>query len=700
VNSVRKFLILIALLLSVLASVWAPQQAYDWSLTGLKAEGQDRLLNTIIGLREAIDSYRYLPFLISQNRDVQELLLYPVLDKGAEVSRLLEQLNLISGATALMVLDEDGRALSYSRWREEQAFFLRSHEQTSYFIAARNGEQGVYVEHDADTGLTAIYLSAPIYDASRFRGVAVVRIDLAQLQIKLNQQERYLLIGKGEQVMLSSRAAWRGKAWSSLVNREKRLSLKDGTELTLLSLKTGEQIVFQSVELPDLGWQVATFSDTQGAQRTRTTAALIGLGGCLSLGLLLLFFRERKLKKLSRQETRDVVARSERQQRDIINNAHVGMIVLNPAGEIRFINPMACQQFGVGSERILNQSVRSLIAGDSEQFAPLQHTLAQLGSIGFVPLTAQEAVGKRADGSHFPMLISIKQMASQPSQLYLVTVIDITKRKRLEAALQQANDQLEQKVLARTRALQEAQQELVQAEKMAALGRMSSAVVHELNQPLTAIRTYLAICRHLLGSDQPLLAENMQLIDELTQRMASITQQLKVFAFKKPEKLHPVQPALVLEQSLLLFRERFSTQGLELVTNIEEPALEVAADRARLEQVFINLIKNACDALSAQAESGVLQISIARLQGDKAGCVSIMVCDNGPGVAEEHLTHLFDPFFTTKEIGDGLGLGLSIVHSIVQDLGGEIRVRNRVEGGACFEVILPAYQAEAMVEDN
>lgn len=687
-------------MLSVFATVWVPHQAYDWSLSRLKDEGQDRLLNTIIGLREAIDSYRYLPFLISQNRDVQELLLAPLADKSSEVSRLLEQLNLISGATALMVLDADGRVLSYSRWREEQASFLRSHKQTPYFVDASNGEQGVHVEHDTSAGRSAIYLSAPIYESSRFKGVAVVRIDLAQLQLKLNQQERYLLIGEGERVMLSNRVKWRGLTWSDLIKSQSAATLNDGTELTLLSLKTGEQVLFQSVSLPDLGWQVATYSDTQGAQRARTTAALISLGGCLSIGLLLLFFRERHLKKLSRQETRDVVARSERQQRDIINNAHVGMIVLSPAGEIRFINPMAGQQFGVGGERILNQSIRMLIAGDGEQFAPLQHTLLQLGSSMFAPLTAHEAVGRRADGSLFPMLISIKQMALQPQLLYLVTVIDITKRKRLEAELQQANDQLEQKVLARTRALQEAQQELVQAEKMAALGRMSSAVVHELNQPLTAIRTYVAICRHLQREHPQMLDENLQLIDDLTQRMAQITQQLKVFAFKKPEKLVPVQPALVLEQSLLLFRERFAELALQPQLLAGDSELLVAADNARLEQVFVNLIKNACDAMSAQEEKALLHIALTRCDDSAPPKVSIKLCDNGPGIAPENLSHLFDPFFTTKEIGDGLGLGLSIVHSIVQDLDGEIRVSNRLEGGACFEVILPAYQAEAKVEDN
>ncbi|WP_370298565.1 ATP-binding protein [Pontibacterium sp.] len=688
-RSFRSLLIILTLCLSLLLTWWVQHRAYDWSMSRLKEQGEDRLLSTIIGLRSAIDSYNYLPFLISQNKDVQELLLYPVLDKGAEVSRFLEQMNLVSGATTLMVLDLDGRALSYSRWREEQSFFLRSHAHSPYFTQARNGNQGVYVESRTNGEPASIYLSAPIYDSSRFMGVAVVRIDLDQLSNKLSQLEDFLLIAANERVIMASDRHWQGQLLSTQVESRRESQLDDGSALQLKQLQDGRRVLFQAVELPDLGWQVAVVSDVKPVLRMRNTAALISLGGCLALGLLLLYMRERHLKNLSRQETRDALERNERQQRDIINNAHVGMIGLDASGRISFINPMASQQFGVGTARILGYAFQDLIAGDDESFTVLQRTLSRLGSKGFAPLTAHEVVGSRADGSTFPMMISIKQMATLADMQYLVTVIDITKRKRLEHALQQANDQLEHKVLERTQALQEAQQELVQAEKMAALGRMSSAVVHELNQPLTAMRTYLAICRHLLSGEQAQLAENLELIDDLTQRMALITQQLKTFAVNKPEALVPVKPRAALDQSLVLFRDRIQQDGIELQIDSHEPDLEIPGDNARLEQVFVNLIKNACDAMNGQSEAKILQVQIETDQAQPDSWVRISVADSGPGIPPDSLTHLFDPFYTTKAIGDGLGLGLSIVSSIVQDLGGQISAQNRVEGGARFDVILP-----------
>ncbi len=627
-KSFRSLLVTLTLCFALLLTWWVQTTAYDWSMTRMKEQGEDRLLDTIIGLRGVIDSYKYLPFLISQNKDVQELLLYPVLDKGAEVSRFLEQMNLVSGATALMVLDLDGRALSYSRWREEQSFFLESHADTPYFVQARNGEQGVYVDKSSNGHENSIYLSAPIYDSSRFMGVAVVRIDLSQLQNKLSQLEDFLLSTPEGQIILASNESWLHRPLSELMQESQLSHLADGSELTLNTLNDGRRMLYQSVVLPDLGWRVAVVSNIVPVLRTRNTAAFVSLVACIALGLLLLYMRERHLKNISRQETRDALETSEQQQRDIINNAHVGMIALDAAGKIRFINPMASQQFGVGGERILGFAIQQLIAGDEASFGPLQRTLSRLGGSGFAPLTAHEAVGKRADGSLFPMLISVKQMVAQADMRYLVTVIDITKRKRLERALQQANDQLEHKVLERTRALEEAQQELVQAEKMAALGRMSSAVVHELNQPLTAMRTYLAICRHLLGEEQAMLSENLELIDDLTQRMALITQQLKTFAFKKPDSLVAVNPGSALDQSLVLFRDRIAQDGIELHLDDVDPALRVLGDNARLEQVFVNLIKNACDAMNQQQEDKQLNISIAADPQHPESKVRISVADS------------------------------------------------------------------------
>lgn len=696
-KSKRLFPIILFVIACSAVLIWQTgRYAHDWSMIQLKGEGEDRLLRVISQFRSALGEYQYLPFLISQNRDVKSLLLSPTPDKIADVSRYLEQTNLVAGSTALFILDQQGRAQAFSHWREQQDFYLVSHSKTPYFEQAQKGQQGVYAALPDILSDGAFYLSAPIYNHSRFAGAATVRIDLKLLQPELPQNEKFI-ISKHERVLLASDAHWALKPLNDVLSPLKQEFLGDGAVVDIRTLEDGRKVLVQSVLLDDLKWEVSVISSIEGVQAIERTVRLYSLGGCIAFSLLLLLLRERRLKNISRKETREVLERNEANQRNIINKTHVGLISLNSTGEIQFINPMAMKLFGVSMPRVLGLSIEQLIAVDAGH-GPLRKNLGRIGSSGFAPITALETVGIRSDRTEFPMLFSINQMESKPEEVYLVTVIDITPRKRLERALQQANDQLEEKVLDRTKALKEAQGELVQAEKMAALGRMSSAVVHELNQPLTAMRTYISICRHLLtqrestlDSSQSVndpLDQNLELINSLTDRMAQLTRQLKIFAYKKPEQLTAVDLISVLDQSLKLFSARFENDKIQLDYARPEQKLSIAGDNARVEQIFVNLIKNACDAMAAvESEEHKLQITISIPQEPDA-YITIGIADTGNGIKPEDFGHLFEPFFTTKSIGDGLGLGLSIVQSIVTDLQGEIRAYNTPAGGACFEVRL------------
>lgn len=676
---------IIVSLLTVLVTWQTGQYARDWSLIQLKEQGEDRLLSTISEIRLLIGRYQHLPFLISQNRDVQQLLISSTPDRVASVSRFLEQTNLVAGSTAQFVLNRQGYAEAFSHWREQQDFYQLPHSERPYFQKAATGEQGLYIDLDDASSVGGFYLSAPVYDRGRFVGAATVRVDLERLKPELPQQEEYLLSYR-QQILLASNSSWQKQAQTDLLTARRQEILSDGSEVDILELPDGSPVLMQSVQLDDLGWQVAVISRLQNVGRVKQQSQLYALGACIAFSLFLLFLRERHLKNLSRQETRRALEQHEAQQRDIINTAHVGLISLDSNGAISFINPMAMQQFGVSMPRVLGLHISDLIAPDVAAEV-LRRTLSRLGSSSFAPITAQETIGNRSDHSRFPMLFSIKQMSREPEAVYLVTVIDITPRKRLERALQEANDQLESKVRERTRALEETQGELVQAEKMAALGRMSSAVVHELNQPLTALKTYVAICRQLIELHElAQLDGNLQLINDLTARMATITQQLKVFAFKKPEHLQPVLPADSLQQVVNLYRGRLEQQQISLEQDLPPQQVVVAADSARLEQVFVNLISNACDALQGQ-DNPRLKIAIRR-----EGELAVITVKDSAGALDPHTARqMFEPFYTTKSIGQGLGLGLAIVRSIVQDLGGTIDACAEA-GWSCFRITLPYYQ--------
>ncbi len=247
------------------------------------------------------------------------------------------------------------------------------------------------------------------------------------------------------------------------------------------------------------------------------------------------------------------------------------------------------------------------------------------------------------------------------------------------ADLSQANAQLTKEVNERTRAEQDlraAHDELIQASKLAALGQMAAGITHELNQPLAALRSFSDNTRVLIErGDQAAARENLEAIAALTERMGKITNQLKLFVAKARPKNARTDVARALRNVLGMLGPRLSNVVLDIAPELEGdgPPIMVRCEDLRLEQVFINLIGNALDAVaSCDAPRIVIELDA------RADAVEIVVRDNGPGIPADALPHLFEPFFTTKETGHGLGLGLAISSAIARDYGGTLVARNRV----------------------
>lgn len=264
----------------------------------------------------------------------------------------------------------------------------------------------------------------------------------------------------------------------------------------------------------------------------------------------------------------------------------------------------------------------------------------------------------------------------------LLFLVQRRKNQRLQAGIR---ERLEREVELRTSELREAQEGLVHAAKMAALGQMSAALAHEINQPLTALQMQLGSLRLLLDSGRAeAVRDGLQRVDGLLQRMAALTGHLKTFARKSPAGLSErLSLADVLEQALQLLAPRMRSEQVELRCEVDAGA-QVLGDAIRLEQVILNLLHNALDAM-AECDARVLRVRIAR---DGDDCV-LSVEDSGGGIAEETLGRVFEPFFTTKPVGQGLGLGLAVSYGIVRDLGGSLEADNG-ELGAVFTLRLPA----------
>ena len=256
---------------------------------------------------------------------------------------------------------------------------------------------------------------------------------------------------------------------------------------------------------------------------------------------------------------------------------------------------------------------------------------------------------------------------------------------RESAELRQLNVRLQREIAERERVekdLDAAEQTLAQSSKLAALGEMSAAVSHELNQPLAAMKTYLAGAKLLLQRRRPDEAlSSFTRIDDLIERMGAITRQLKSYARKAGDAFEPVDTREAVTAALAIMEPQLRERSVKITKAVPSTPVMVMADRLRLEQVIINLLRNALDATKGQDDP---TIDILLIVGDTA---VLSVRDNGQGI--EDLDALFEPFYTTKQPGDGVGLGLAISSGIVNDLGGRLTARNAATGGAVFEVQLP-----------
>ncbi|MEY2992834.1 MAG: hypothetical protein RI946_2228 [Pseudomonadota bacterium] len=266
---------------------------------------------------------------------------------------------------------------------------------------------------------------------------------------------------------------------------------------------------------------------------------------------------------------------------------------------------------------------------------------------------------------------------------------------RESLALRDLNARLHREIAERERmekTLQVAEQSLAQSSKLAALGEMAAAVSHELNQPLAAMKTYLAGAGLLLRRNRPDEAMvAFQRMDDLVERMGAITRQLKSHARKGAEKFSPIDIAAALDSSISMMDPQFRLSKIKLTKILPDEDVFVMGDRMRLEQVLINLLRNAHDAVKNETHP---EIEIILNRGN---VVTLSVRDNGHGISD--LENLFEPFHTTKAPGDGVGLGLAISSGIIKDLGGRLTARNAENGGAVFVIEMPIFNQHGISEN-
>jgi len=271
------------------------------------------------------------------------------------------------------------------------------------------------------------------------------------------------------------------------------------------------------------------------------------------------------------------------------------------------------------------------------------------------------------------LYVNIRVSPSEYSQrkVFLVTTSDITKRL-------------------------EAEQQLIQASKMATLGEMATGVAHELNQPLSVIKTASSFLLKKINYkekiEDDILSTLLTKADRNVDRATKIINHMRQFARKSEMDLIKIDVNEVLERAFEIFSQQLKVRGIDVIWETEKNLPKISADPDRLEQVLINLLINARDAIEQKRktiEGGIPdnKITISTMTTEKE--VVVKVKDTGVGIPEAILDKIFEPFFTTKEVGKGTGLGLSISYGIIKECNGNIKAVPAKEGGACFIIKFP-----------
>lgn len=362
--------------------------------------------------------------------------------------------------------------------------------------------------------------------------------------------------------------------------------------------------------------------------------------------------------------------------RTVIETAADGVVAADAQGRLLLFNPAAEQLFGYAPEEILGRNIGMLMPEpDCARHDGYMRRYLETGEAHIIGV-GRELTARRKDGTTFPIYLSVGESWLGETRIFLGLIHDLTARRAREA-----------EVL-------ELQNELQHALRLTAMGELTSALAHELNQPLTAVMNYLnAARRGLQGLDEPAAGRTDALLEKAvaqTVRAGQIIRRLREFVEKKaPDHMLGDLNASV-EEAIALGLVGAADRGIGLKTQLEPDLPPMLFDKIQIQQVVVNLLRNAIEAL-AQSECRRIVVTTARGDGK---VVEISVADSGPGVAPEMMPHLFHPFATNKAYG--MGMGLNICRSIVEAHGGRLWASANPGGGALFRFRLPIRDSDGV----
>ena len=657
----------------------------------------------VLGLRGLVEKHDFLPHAAARHPDVQHLLQAPH-DAALQsrVNAYFADLQTTTGATALFLIDRAGLTIASSNWNLPSSFVGESYRQRPYFEDAVAGRRGLFYGLGLTTGQAGLFIAEPVRTGNDVIGVMVVKISLDPLEQTWRHGANPVVLRDSRGVVFLSGvpewlfqsvgpvsaldAAWIADHGQYGTRRRFdvlpwTIRVRDDVPGFVLRTSAGgraRDYLALDTPLPGLGWTLTVTEDMREVREARRLALALGTLAVALLLLGVLYWRLRERRYAEQQSARlELEHRVEERTRDLQqeyafrkameDSLLVGMRARDPEGKIIYVNPAFCAMVGYSPGELLGcRPPYPYWHPDDLEKHERDSDDALLGRAaphGF------ESRIRHKDGHDVLTMVYTAPLidADGVHRGWMSSIVDITAQKQAEA--RQRDQELR----------------LQRSARLASAGEMASTLAHELNQPLMALSNFAIASRALAArGDAAMLTGALDDIVEQSRRASEIVKRVRAMINPQRADYATLVLGAVIDHVEALLRPELNGQGMLLRVMLEEPAVKVRGDQVLLEQVLVNLIHNAAQAMHDQPRHRrrIVLATCRVAQG-----VRIAVSDQGPGIPPDQLDQIFAPFFTTKR--DGLGLGLNICRTIVEAHGGSMTVANDAEGGATFSFILP-----------
>lgn len=379
-------------------------------------------------------------------------------------------------------------------------------------------------------------------------------------------------------------------------------------------------------------------------------------------------------------------AEGEARVRTIMDNVPNGVFTTTVSGRIETFNKAAERMSGYAADEVIGRQASSLVPSpDHDDFDSALGRFFDSGDLSAFQHGPRESMGRRKDGSHFPVDLIIVGFQLGDEPMYITAFRDISERKAREAEKAALEGQLRQ------------------SQKLESMGTLAGGIAHEFNNMLVPM---IGLTKMVIDDlpDESEAREDLSMVLDTGYKARELVAKILAFARNEQSERGPVSLQSVIDDVRPLLRTTLPAT-IEIREALERDDLIVEADATELQQVFLSLASNAADAMAGGTGEFTIELSATVVGEREAAChpelspgdhARLRIRDTGAGMDGETRARLFEPFFTTKEVGQGTGMGMAVVHSIITGVGGAITVTGTLGEGTCFEILLPICQPAAM----